>query len=344
MAALSKGDESIVLQDRDRAVLRDLLHCRVMTIVHVASLFFDGRIDAAKKRVWKLKAAGFIAERPRRSFEPSVLRLDRRGLDVLKSEGELDSCPELGVEALARRAQVSDLTLRHELQVMDCRVAFESGVKRLPSFAVAEFSTWPLRIQFTVHDRQDGGEVIVRPDGFIRLHEKEPDGGLSEHAFYLEIDRSSETQDVLVSKARCYLAHYRNGGFAEKNGAPRSAFRDYPFRVLMAFKTAERRNNTAERLVVGNPPILTHVWLTTVTELIADPFGQIWVRPADYRNAVAGTSFEPSLRDSWPQRPRQAAREHLVEQRVKKQMLVETALDKNGDPRGSPNLTEFGKP
>lgn len=338
MPAPQKRADLPVLQGRDFLVLEGMVHCRAMTVAHVASLFFDGRSEAAKKRISKLKAAGYVAERPRRSFERSVLRLDRRGFDVLKKEGRLTEHPELGIEALIRRSQVSDLTIRHELATMDCRVAFESAVKRLPAFTVAEFSTWPALHEFTTSHPTEGGDVMVRPDGFIRLHEKEPDGGLSEHAFFLEVDRSTETQDVLVTKARCYLSYYRNGGFAEKNGGHRSAFRDFPFRVLMVFKTAERRNNTAERLITGNPPILSLTWMATVAEFLADPFGPIWVRPADYRDAVAGTAFEPTFRDSWPQRPRQAAREHLVEQTIKKQALIQPA-DKNGDPRGSPSLT-----
>jgi len=76
-----------------------------------------------------------------------------------------------------------------------------------------------------------------------------------------------------ISKAACYLAYYKSGGYAEKCGGLRGDFKEYPFRVLFVFKTAERRNNTAERLIQGNPPILTQVWLTTFSEATADPFG-----------------------------------------------------------------------
>ncbi len=52
-----------------------------------------------------------------------------------------------------------------------------------------------------------GSDVLVKPDGFIRIHEKEADGGLSEHALFLEVDRSSETQDTLVNRTETYLTY-----------------------------------------------------------------------------------------------------------------------------------------
>ena len=52
--------DSIHFQDRDLALLRGLFECRVMTTNHAAALYFDHKDDAAKKRLQKIKAAGFI--------------------------------------------------------------------------------------------------------------------------------------------------------------------------------------------------------------------------------------------------------------------------------------------
>ena len=57
-------------QDRDFALLRGLFECRVMTTDHATALYFDGKNEAAKKRLQKIKAAELISERPRRAFEP----------------------------------------------------------------------------------------------------------------------------------------------------------------------------------------------------------------------------------------------------------------------------------
>jgi hypothetical protein len=57
----------------------------------------------------------------------------------------------------------------------------------------------------------------------------------------------------------------------------------------MTFKTAERRNNTAERLLLNHPPIRNQVWLTTLKEVTTDPLGSIWVKPGDYLKVTAGS-------------------------------------------------------
>ena len=182
---------------------------------------------------------------------------------------------------------------------------------------MAEFSTWPVLHQFEAF-RHGHSEVIVRPDGFIRIHEKEPDGGLSEHSLFLELDRSSQTQDTLTARAGCYVDFYKSGGFAARNGGTRAAYREYPFRVLFIFQNAERRNNMAERLLQHTPPIFTQILLSTFDEVVTEPLGAIWICPRDYREAVKGTAFDTDRkRHTWGYQ-RQTARELFVEKNVLK--------------------------
>ncbi len=306
---------AIVLQDRDLALLRGLFECRVMTNDHIAALYFDGRAEMTKKRLQRLKAAGLIAARKRKSFEPAVLFLTMAGLGPLRERGVLQEYPPFDLPALERRARVSDITLRHELDIMDVKTAFHVSTKGRRELSIPEFSTWPTLYQFEVM-RPSHANVLVKPDGFIRIHEKEADGGVSEHAFFLEVDRSTETQDTLVARAGYYLDYYKSGGFAERNGAARSQVKDFPFRVLIVFKTAERRNNTAERLLQHNPPIFTQVWLSTQAEVTTDPLGAIWIRPIDYQKATRGTPFDPEQIHAQRAYQRQTARETFVEQTV----------------------------
>jgi hypothetical protein len=167
----------------------------------------------------------------------------------------------------------------------------------------------------------DGAEVPVKPDGFIRIHETDASGSKFEHAFFLELDRSSETQDKLVAKAVCYLDYYRRGGFAVRNRATRDDYKKFPFRVLMVFKSAERRNNTAERLLQNTPPILRLTYLSTFEEVAHDPTGAIWIRPLDYREATEGTPFAPEKQPKKWGYQSQPARELFVEQKVRKQRI-----------------------
>ena len=76
-----KSPLGIALQERDLEILRGLFDSRVLTLSHIARLYFEGREEAAKKRVQKLKSAGFITERPRRAYEPAVLYLTK-GLSI----------------------------------------------------------------------------------------------------------------------------------------------------------------------------------------------------------------------------------------------------------------------
>jgi hypothetical protein len=269
------------LQDRDIAILRGLFESRIMTAAHIASLYFGGSREAAKKRLQKLKAANLLSERKRRVNEPAVLFLTRKGFSILSNDAQLADFPKLSVAAFEKRADVSALTIRHELGVMDVKAAFYSAVGNTGSFTIAEFSTWPLLHQFEAIRPGTEREVVVKPDGFIRIHEKENDGGVSEHTFFLEVDRSTETQGTLVSRAGCYLDYYKSGGFAVANDAPRSAYKEFPFRVLFVMKSEQRRDNTAARLIAGNPPIRTIIYLSTLPEALSEPFGKIWIRPAD---------------------------------------------------------------
>ena len=142
-------------------------------------------------------------------------------------------------------------------------------------------------------------------------------GDKFEHTFFLEVDLSTESQEILVTRAGCYLDYFKSGGFAVRNGGTRSQFKDYPFRVLMVFKTAERRNNIAERLLQHNPPILSMVCLATLDEVKANPLGGIWIRPSDYRDAVKGSPFEnTALRRSEGYR-RQTERDAFVDEKIK---------------------------
>jgi hypothetical protein len=90
----------------------------------------------------------------------------------------------------------------------------------------------------------------------------------------------------------------------------------------MVFKTAERRNNTAERLLQSTPAILTQVCLSTTQEVTTEPFGTIWIRPLDYREATEGTKFDAERRREQLGYKRQTERDTHVEQNIKKTSLL----------------------
>ena len=319
---------SIDLQDRDTILLQGLFESRVMSSRHITALYFEDRAESAKKRLQKLKAAGLVNERPRRAHDPAVLFLTLKGFKLLTERGSLAHYPKISATSFEKRVHVSPLTIHHELDVMAAKTALAVAISKSQTFTIAEFSTWPVLSQFIANRPAAPGvgrrAAQVKPDGFIRISEKAADG-IFEHTFYLEIDRSTETLEILALKAACYIDFYKTGGLAVRNGHPRSAYKDFPFRVLMVFKTAERRNNLAEALLRFNPPILTQTWLSTFDEVLRDPLGTIWIRPGDYREAAKGTSFDTD-RNRHPNAGayrRRTQRELVVEGSIKRNRLLE---------------------
>lgn len=319
---------AVELQERDFELLTGLLESRLMTLDHACRLYFDGRGEAAKKRLQQLRAAGFVGERPReRPYQPLILFLTRTGFQELINKGLPHHYPPLTWDSLEKRVRVADSTLRHEIDVMNVKAAMTAAVNKHPDLEVVEFSTWPVLYQFTAKRPDRFGssqELPVRPDGFIRIIQRLPPGDRGfEHMFFLEVDRSTETQERVASQAACYRDYFHSGRFAERFGRSREHYKDIPFRVLMVFRNAERRNNTAVQLLKIAPPILTMAWLTTTPALEAAPLGCIWIRPADYRTATNDTTYAPEREPEKGPYRRRPDREAFVESAVPKHALIE---------------------
>src|SRR6185369_8546134 len=122
-------------------------------------LYFDGKREAAKKRLQRLKVAGLVAERPRRPYEPAILFLGRAGFDLLKERGAFAAYEHLRGMDFQKRSQIKDLTLRHELAVMDVKSALVSATRLTRSFTLVEFCTWPALCEF--RSFQPNGELVT---------------------------------------------------------------------------------------------------------------------------------------------------------------------------------------
>jgi hypothetical protein len=313
------------LQPRDFQLLRGLFECRMMTLSHATALFFEDRYESASKRVQALKAAGYVRDRRRGIGQPSLLYLAKRAFDLLKAEGRLADYPHLTPEQFEKRSRIKESTLEHELAVMDVRVAFAKAFRAQTSFVLDHFTTWPRLNEFTAEHPVQQQRVILRPDGFLRIHGRETGfDDLTEDAFFFELDRSNEVQRVLAEKALCYRNFYTSGGYAQRCGGSPHDFKDFPFRVLIVLQNAERRNNLAERLMNVTPPIRVQAWLSTRDEVLREPLGRIWVCPLDYARATEGTAYAPELYRGHGNYVRRPERERLVEERIAKRTLFES--------------------
>ena len=285
MPTPKSGHANISVQPRDYSILRTLIECRVFTTTHATSLFFNGRKEAAKKRLQILKRAGLIAERPRAPSEPAVLYLTRKGLETLRDAGILNEYPAFDLPTLLRRAKVGSSTIRHELEVIDVKVAFREAVSAQPHLSIPKFSTWSQLNSFTVsHPLRKGAQVLVLPDGYFEIHETAPVRETKIHRFFLEVDRSTEPLETLVSRTAIYLSYDRSGGFATNNGGSRTTFRSFPFRVLIVVTSNLRRDNLSQALRNHSPPIQSIVWIAIRPDILRTPLGLVWHAPKDFEN------------------------------------------------------------
>lgn len=288
---------TLKIQPRDLLVLGGLLDSRVLLLKHIAALFFDGRVDAAKKRVHRLKAAGLIRERPRGPRERSVLHLAKAGFEILQQQHALPDDRRLIWLSLLRRMQVSVLTVAHELEVADVRAALCAAIAKTHTLRVTMFSTWPAHHRFSILEPATGERCTVEPDGYIGVAQERADGRRRDHSFFLEVDRSTESVERVVRQVGRYRTYYTSGGFAKRNGCPPDDYTRHPFRVLLVLKSAARRDHVARALLELSPPVLSQAWLTTHAEITASPLAEIWIEPRSFRNESGETPAKRRLFD-----------------------------------------------
>jgi Replication-relaxation len=272
--------QNIVLQERDISLLADLLESRVLTLDHIRTLYFPGKNEMAKKRVQRLKGAGLISERSRRIGQPSVLHITWKGYIALREGCHVGGNAHLTAKTFARRMAVSDLTLTHELMIADVRTTFTIATRESGRFSLLAFDVWPRRYNFTVSNGYN--RVNVKPDGHLRFVEKRNDEEF-QYDFFVEVDTGSETLDRVVEKCVNYREYHRSGGYAVFCGGKKDESKAYPFRVLLVCRSEARRNNLAARLQEVKPVFSTMILVTTQSECVRDPLGDIWLTAAAYK-------------------------------------------------------------
>lgn len=272
------GKHSIVLQPRDCALLQGLFDSRLMTLKHAAALHFEGKIEAAKKRLQKLQAAGMIVQRPRRPQDPAVYFLGRKGYLTLKRDGLLDPAHDPGWVKLYKRQRIGDLMLAHELAVMDVKTALVTAIRTRPDLELVEISTSPDRHKFRIVEAVPGTgggvrfrSLYAKPDGFLHILERCEDGTAADRFFFLEVDRGTENLGRLVQKARHYAQYYRKGEFAARLGHKREDYKRFPFRVVMIFNSSQRLANAASKMAGPSAGRKGQAVLVQMNDLVANP-------------------------------------------------------------------------
>lgn len=268
------------LQPRDFEIFRGLYESRVMTLRHAADLHFGGSYEAARKRLAALKAAGYVRERTGRVGEPSILLFTPKAYRALGEGEAFAALPRVGWARLARRMEVSPLTLRHELDVVGLKAAFARAVDGREDLELSRFTTWPRLCRFKVprtHARPGQDPSIrLNPDGFLRLKSGGGGDAPRDLHFFVEVDRSTEALDRLVEKMHAYAEFYRTGKYARRCGAGETDYRQYPFRVLWTFKSPQRLAHAADAFAAATPRLGNMAWMATHAGAEADPLAAVW--------------------------------------------------------------------
>lgn len=257
----------MILQPRDMGLLGGLAALGPMPADAVARAYFGGRDEAARTRLRALARAGMVRRARPAGGGPALVSMGGAGRAALGLPGRARPAPPPS----PHRADV--------LRVLSAVLAEapRNGV------SVSELSADPEKSAFRAGP---GGSRVVRPDGFLRL---DPAGSPARagSSLFLEVDRSTESLGVLARKAEGYAAFRRCGGFAARRGAHGADPARHPFRVLLVTRSAERRDGAAARLLRCAPPVLRMVWLAAIADVERDPFGPVWLTPADVRSAPA---------------------------------------------------------
>lgn len=254
---------NVQLTSRDREVLIGLFEARVFTLKQIAQLYFDDRYEMTKKRLQKLKAAGYVRHRPRPPSQPAALVLAKKGFLAVQHAAELARYPEIPWNRFYKRTQIADSTLKHELAVSDVRVSLLSAIRERTDLELLEFATWPSLICFEarIPSKRDGltykKTVTVKPDGFLHLRQHFPDRPPRDLRFYLEVDRGTESQRVLLDKTRAYQ------DYSNINNA---------FRVIFIFEGSKRLDHAFNTMAhtLDNSSILSFRLTVSIKSIIQD--------------------------------------------------------------------------
>ena len=155
-------------------------------------------------------------------------------------------------------------------------------------FSIVEFSTWPLLHQFEAPENGQGADILIKPDGFIRIHEKEVDGVSPSTRSSKWTDRP-KPRTRSSSRALAYRAHYASGGFAERNAPRDPNTRHTHSSIFRAWLSAGTTPALAfsEATAHLHADISDHAsgggWQTV---------SAIWMIAPRYREAVRGTPFD----------------------------------------------------
>ena len=242
----------IIVQDRDRHLLRELGVMRVMDREQAKCVAPFGSTTRANVRLLALTRAGLL----RRFFLGTSGRA-KKSLYTLSQKGaDLVNVPYRGLRRAKDEILVADFFVSHQLAVNDLYLI----VKYRPiPVADASFVRW---VSFP-EPIEPGTQLI--PDGYLEVRTSD-----RIIAAFLEVDLGHESRAVWRRKVQEYIRYAVSGKFRDRFGQPQ-------FRTLVAADSARRVDSLRTATAAITDKIF---WFTTLESIHREGFwSAIWDRP-----------------------------------------------------------------
>jgi hypothetical protein len=241
----------IVIQERDRQLLRELAVMRVMDREQAKCVAGFGTTTQVNGRLLRLTRAGLLQR-----FFLGTKAGGRKALYALsQGAAKLVDVPFRGPRRSHDEVLVADFFVTHQLSInrIYCALKFRSN-----PVADTTFGKW-----LNFYEPLEVGSRLI-PDGYVEI--QNPTKTL---AAFLEVDLGHEGLTVWRSKVESYLRYAISGSFSKRFGLPQ-------FRVLVIANT-ERRMHSLRTATLGLTDKI--FWFTTVEAVTRDGFwSSIWLR------------------------------------------------------------------
>jgi hypothetical protein len=247
------NDHGIVLQDRDRHLLREISVMRVIDRELAKLVAGFGSTTRANSRLLALTLAGLL-----RRFFLGTTAGGKKALYSLSATGaKLIDAPFRGPRRSRDEMLVADFFVAHQLLINQVYCTVKYRPIPVPD---AKFVRWS-----GFYEPLESGISLI-PDGYFELSTP-----AKTIAAFLEVDLGNEGRAVWKAKADAYVRYALSGRFTEK-------FRQPQFRVLV-LTTSERHMRWLRATVAATTEKI--FWFSTF-DLIRDGFwSPVWLRPKD---------------------------------------------------------------
>jgi Replication-relaxation len=246
----NKG-RGIVVQERDRHLLRELAVMRVVDREQVKVVAKFGSTTRVNARLLALSRAGLL-----RRFFVGTDGAGRKALYGLSRKGALlADVPLRGPQRRADERVYADYFVEHQLAINEVYCSLKYG-HALP--VGVRFHRW-----LAFYGPLSPSSRLI-PDGYVELETASGSVGA-----FLEVDLGHERRRIWQEKVRNYLQLAISGEFARLSG------RDQ-FRVMVIASTGRKLESIRQVVAASTDKIF---WFASQDSVRRGFFGSIWLRP-----------------------------------------------------------------